>query len=249
LLPHLLLSVWSRDVQRITYIAFLSAAWLAPPAGAQTKVAVINVEEVFARYKRPAVLEEQIRARQKGLLEEAETRRQQIDRKRQELQAFKPGTPDYEERNKGIRREEIEFQVWRTLGEEEIKLQHKNSFRLIYDDVRAGVAELARQRGIDLVLTFDTLTEEAPDSQALRQQILLQKVIYWSPQIDITADLIELINARFDKQSPPLNDPSGDASRPDPDQRLADAVPPSSTPPGSARVEEATGENAAPETP
>ncbi len=211
-------------MKRVTFIALLATVAAARPAQAQTKVAVINVEEVFAKYRRPAVLEEEIRARQKGFVDEADQRRQAIDRKRQALQAYKPGTPDHDAKAREIRRDEIEFQVWRTLGEEEIKLQHKNSFRLIYDDVRAGVAALAKERGIDLVLTYDTLTDEAPDSQSLRQQILLQKVIYWSPHVDITADVIERINATFEQQNPTLKDPSSDAEPVESSSRYAAAA-------------------------
>ncbi len=176
-------------------------------------MAVVNVEELFARYKRPAALEKQIRERQQEIIKEAEGRRAALEQQRQALQAFKPGTPDYQEKRVALRREEIEFQVWRTLADEEIKQRHKDSFRSIYDDVRRGVAKVAKQKGLQIVLTYDTLAEDAPDSQALRQQILLQKVVYWEPQLDITEEVLKVINDEFDaKQKEGGAAPRGDAN-------------------------------------
>jgi len=212
-------------MKRASVCAIAAALVLTATASGQTGVAVVNVEEVFANYKRPAVLEQQIRAKQQAVVEEAGSRRDQIERKRQALQAFKPGTADYEEKHRALRREEIDFQVWSTLEEEAIKKEHKEMFRAIYNDVKRGVAKVAKQRGYNIVLTYDTLTEEAPDSVALRQQILLQKVIYWEPQIDITQEVLKVINDEFDRNQGEKQDASfrGDASEGADGQRLVQA--------------------------
>lgn len=184
-------------------LAAAAAAWVlgaaaGPAFAAETRVAVINVEQVFAQYKRPALLEQEIRLRQQQVVSESDKRRESLERKRQALDAFKPDSADYKAKLDEVRREEVEFQVWRTMEEDALKRQHKESFMAIYADVRTAVAKVAQRDGYDLVLTYDTLTDESPDSQALRQQILLQKVIFWKPQIDVTEAVLKVLNDEFD---------------------------------------------------
>jgi hypothetical protein len=56
---------------------------------------------------------------------------------------------------------------------------------------------VAERRDISLVLTYDRLADDAPDSMALRQQILLQKVIYHDARVDITDEVLTLLNSAY----------------------------------------------------
>jgi len=43
--------------------------------------------------------------------------------------------------------------------------------------------------------------EDAPDSTALRQQILLQKVIYYTDRMDITEEVLTRLNTEYASQN------------------------------------------------
>lgn len=190
-------------MKRMLMIVGLAAACAAETA-AQNNVGVIDIARIFKAYERTAYLEEEFVAKEKFLNEEAEKKRAQIESSRRALQeAFKPNTPEYDRKVAELQEAEIRYRVWTQMETEAIKTAHKRSLMEIYADVRAGVQKVAEERGVDLVVTYDLLTQDAPDSAALRQQILLQKVIYWSPSLDLTDPVIKVINDAFRLRNTP----------------------------------------------
>ncbi|HEV8261140.1 MAG TPA: OmpH family outer membrane protein, partial [Burkholderiales bacterium] len=146
----------------------------------------VNIAEVFDKYEMTKGLEEHFEHQRQALAERAQARRDEMDAKRRALlEQFKPDTAEFEERQEELERMQVDYEVWAGVEEKRLKKQHKHWLMTIYRNVREQVRQVAEMRGIDMVLTYDTLTEDAPDSQALRQQILLQKVIYSSPRVDL----------------------------------------------------------------
>ncbi len=57
---------------------------------------------------------------------------------------------------------------------------------------------MAEEKGVDVVLAVDRLPDKSPNSpNAVRQQIMLQKVLYWNPRLDMTAEVVSRLNAQY----------------------------------------------------
>ncbi|NOT02464.1 MAG: OmpH family outer membrane protein [Phycisphaerales bacterium] len=183
---------------------WLAAVWMAAAVMGQSppdaKVAVINLAVAFERYQMTRDLEAVFAERRAAVKEQGKARSDEIDTLRAALEQFKPGTADFHEREEQLVRKEIDFQVWLEVQERRLKLDHKRWLETIYDRVEATVAQLAKERGIDLVLTYSDLVEDAPDSVAFRQQILLRTVIYADSRIDLTTDVVSLLDADYQRQ-------------------------------------------------
>ncbi len=178
-------------------VAMLLISVPAQFALAQSNIGVIDVAQVFESYNMTRDLESMFNAKRQELASEAEQRRTSIDQMRRGLAAFDPSSADYISREKELIRAEVDFQVWSTHSEQRLKTNHKMWLLAIYRNTQATVAKLANERNYDLVLTFDRLAEDAPDSVTLRQQILLQKVIYHSPRVDITNEVLNRLNSEY----------------------------------------------------
>ena len=109
---------------------------------------------------------------------EAESRRAAIEAKRKSLIAFNENSQEYTALEQDLTRMTIEFEVWANLQEKRLKDEHKRWLLRIYNNVKEAVSAIAATSHIDLVLTYEQLIDEAPDSITLRQQILLKKVIF-----------------------------------------------------------------------
>ncbi|NOX59668.1 MAG: OmpH family outer membrane protein [Planctomycetes bacterium] len=169
----------------------------AQVAVAQSKIAVIDVARVFEEYGMTQDLESMFNARRRELADEAKERRTAIEQMRRGLAAFDPSSSDFAVREKDLIRAEVDFQVWSTYSEQKLKMSHKRWLLSIYRNTQAMVQRLATERSYDLVLTYDRLTADAPDSVTLRQQILLQKVIYHHSRIDITTEVLNRLNTEY----------------------------------------------------
>lgn len=163
-------------------------------------IAVVNLAQLFERYQMTSDLEQMFDERRQGVAAAAQKRREAVNVMRTGLARFKPGSPDFTRREEDLVRAEIEFQVWLEMQERRLKGQHKQSLQQIYRDTRQAVAKLAAERRIDLVLTYDELEDEAPDSVAFKQQILLKKVIFASGRIDLTETVLAMVNSEYRKR-------------------------------------------------
>jgi hypothetical protein len=95
---------------------------------------------------------------------------------------------------------EAEYKVWLEMEDVRLKSEHMAWLRKIYDDVRAEVAAVAKESGYDLVLTYDELSQDIPDSAALRREIVMKKVIFSSDRIDITDTVLARLNQTFEQK-------------------------------------------------
>ncbi|MCK4659628.1 MAG: OmpH family outer membrane protein [Phycisphaerae bacterium] len=171
-------------------------------ASAQEKnvnVAVVNLSHLFERYVMTKDLEAKFEGWRTATAAEAEKKRSAVESRRKDLVALKPESKQFDELEQEITRMEIEYEVWVTQQEKAIKNNHKRWLMRIYKDVREAVAAIALDAKIDLVLTYEQLTEDVPDSNALRQQILLQKIIYFDNRIDLTQAVLARINQKYEK--------------------------------------------------
>ncbi|UCG15506.1 MAG: OmpH family outer membrane protein [Phycisphaerales bacterium] len=169
----------------------------ASDAADSTNVAVINLSVVFDRYRLTKDLEAKFTTRQRQMEGEAQKQRDEIEVKRQALASFKPGTDDYDTRRDEITKMVIEYQIRTEVKKEQLRESHKQWLLKIYQDVRGAVAAVAKEDGVDLVLTYEEVTADAPDSKALRQQLLLEKVFYFGEKLDLTEKVISRVNADY----------------------------------------------------
>ena len=169
-------------------------------AQAQSNIGVVNLARVFAEYQMTRDLEMKFEQERRSMMSDAEQRRSVMNEKRQGLAPFKPGSQAYVDRSDELTRLEVEYEVWLSINERQLKREHKHSLVRIYDRVRSVVKEMADSRQIDVVLTYDEIDDSAPDSNAMRQQILLQKVLYAQDRVDLTESVLQRLNEQYGQQ-------------------------------------------------
>ena len=183
-----------------------TALWIVgQSAGASaTKIAVVNVPVVSERYLKTSDLEAQFEQKRRLFSEQRNALRQQIEQTQRSLQEeFKPGTKEYGDRAKKMVMLEAELQWLMESESRRIEQELANSLCGIYDDIQEAVRKVAGEREIDLVLAADQLPDESPVSTTqARQQIMLQKVLYWHPRVDLTEDVVAKLNETYKTQQP-----------------------------------------------
>lgn len=164
-----------------------------------TRVAVINVPKVSEQYARTADLEADFDERRRVFQERRTAARDKIDRHRRSLREdFKPGTPEFEQRRKELWLLEANAKYYEESESENLEKGLAQALHTIYTDIQRTVEVVAKDRGIDVVLACDEFGKDpAVSANAVRQQIMLQKVIYWNPQVDITAEVVTRLNIAY----------------------------------------------------
>lgn len=164
-----------------------------------TRVAVVNIPTVSERYLKTADLEAAFEQRRQQFTKARDAKQKEIERAGRSLQEeLKPGTPAFEERRKQLMLLQAELQWFIESQGQTMEAGLAASLRSIFDDIRATVRQLAEERGIEIVLAADQPPPSPPatTSQA-RQQIILQKVLYWHPRVDLTDEVVARLNATY----------------------------------------------------
>ena len=166
------------------------------------RVAVVNVAVVSEQYQRTKDLEAQFEAKRQLLQQQGDALRQKIEQDERSLrEELKPGTSAYEARQKEMAMHQAELQYFVETEGRGVERGLAGSLRNIFSDIQVAVREVAEQKGYDVVLSYDQLPQESPDNPtAARQQILLQKVVYWSPRVDLTNAVIRHLNTKYGGQ-------------------------------------------------
>ena len=173
-------------------------------ARGSTKVAVVNVGEVSGKYAKTADLEAQFDAIRRRLNQERDSMKEKIEKANRSLQEeLKPGTDEFRARRKQIALMEAELQWFVESEGQKVERSLADSLRSIFSDIQAVVREVAQEKGVDIVMACDQMPAETPDSPTqVRQHILLQKVLFWVPGLDLTEDVVTKLNAGYKASAP-----------------------------------------------
>ena len=183
----------------------LQAKAQAPARPAGTTVAVIDLDEVFREHKNLATQLEQLKADMQQAEATVREERKRIETLAEQLKTLKPGSPDYEAKEKSFASMNADIQVQmrqksRELLEREAQLRYDT-----YQDVLSAVSSFADQYNIQLVIRFsrDKIEPDKPRSV----QLGLARQIVYQRQLDITDHIVRLVNAGNNTARRPANQP------------------------------------------
>lgn len=166
------------------------------------RVAVVDVPAVSEAYNKTADLEAQFESVRQKLNQERDALRDRVELTRRSLQEeLRPGTREFQERRKQLALLEAELQYFMESEGERIEAELARSLGHIFADIHAVIGAVAKEKGIDIVMAADRMPSDVAESpMQVRQQIILQKVLYWSPQVDLTGEVVVRLNAKYKAQ-------------------------------------------------
>jgi Skp family chaperone for outer membrane proteins len=172
----------------------------APAAGpAATRVAVVNLVDVFNQYEQTKVLNRKLDEHRAKLQEESNRLTAEIETARQERDAFNMNTAEWHKKNEIYTRKRFEFGVWDALEKEKMVTGHKNWIQRTYESIVAEIEQVAKKNGYHICLTQEDLDVETDDTKILLRQIFNRKVVYADASVDISAEVLRNLNAAFDR--------------------------------------------------
>jgi len=170
------------------------------PAGAAAMpVGVVDLVKVFNEFEQTKALNTELERYRRHLSDEQQKREEQLSVERQTLQGFAPDTAEYRKRSAALKKLIIEYQAWLATEREVLKDEHGRWIERTYQMVTQSIAEVARRKGLQLGRTREELETDVVDAEVLKKQILNRKVIYYDPMLDITDDVLVILNDAFAK--------------------------------------------------
>jgi Skp family chaperone for outer membrane proteins len=165
---------------------------------APTRIAVCDVFSVLTRSQRAAELTEQFTKRDKDI--EAETQRmsKEISLDLDMLSKYQDGSADFERKLDEARQKQIKLEAWQKSEMIRLKRDQYIQTLALYNRTITAAAELAKERGIDLIVNERQKYTGNPKLEPMENlfgKIDTKKIIYLDGRLDITDEVLARINA------------------------------------------------------
>lgn len=156
----------------------------------QTRVVVIDVERVLDSHPKLKPMLEDLRSDKDAFQAEVQKELAQIEQMKEELQQYKPGTPEFDKLEEIIARStahaaaDVELKTRRfTLREARIRYK-------CYEEIVNEVSHFAAKYGLDLVLNWRGGSVNKWDAAAV-EKTLRRQVVWHDEGVDITDEIIK----------------------------------------------------------
>lgn len=180
-------------------VAILSALPLMAAEG--TRIAVANTARIFNEMQELKDLRVKLQSEQKLLAGASAEKQEKLKAMQAARDALKSDSPQYQEKNAEWLKAAIEYDAWGKINEADVQRTQKLQMRRLFEKIEQAVVEVAKQKGYDLVITDqhpdlpDDLDRVSIDQ--LRTLINSRNVLYAGEKIDISDDVLAILDARY----------------------------------------------------
>ncbi len=182
---------------------FALGMFMPPSANAETStpplqsqlvgsIGIVDMDAVKNSYKGYSDFRKQLESRGSALTTQLKERRDEEARLMEQINAYTPGSKEWRKKQVEYQTKKQETASWQKLEQEALSRSEMENLVKIYDELSAGITELAKRRGLALVLR----SRKPPSPETARLEARLQihigrELLHHGPQLDITKDVIK----------------------------------------------------------
>jgi len=188
----------------VVLVSVVTATSLTPVTAAEVgrgtglRIAVADLGEIVREYARSKTEQAEIRATHGQVMERLRAMDAERQRLEKEIQGLALGSPERLERKKKAENLEQEIRTLARGADRDITERINRVQAEIYKEILEVVAEYAKEHKIDLVLKQQSPSGEESGLPA-GLQMGLQTVLYQAPGLDITHDILDCLNRRYEE--------------------------------------------------
>jgi Skp family chaperone for outer membrane proteins len=171
------------------------------PAGQGVKIAIASTGKIFTGVKEKTDVLARIKQQGNDLATQEQSKRQRLKDMQSELELIKPDAPQYEEKIEALTQATAEFKVWGESNQAKAARFEKQQTKMLFDKITVAIAEVAKEKGIDLVIAEPpTVNLERMSSAELMQLMVQRQVLFANASLDITGDVISRMDQQYNAQ-------------------------------------------------
>jgi Skp family chaperone for outer membrane proteins len=192
----------------VAAVAAYQAVAVRALAAQPTKVAVVNMDLLMDGLQQGAQDRVALEGMVQQLIKERNEKVEAVDKRADQVKAIADPAQREEEMDQ-VRLERGYLDIWARESELELKIESALRYVRLHDLITKAIAELVAAEGYDLVLTDDSSDKpidnnaNLPPSLQRAQQLMMRRILYVNPVIDITEELTQRMNNPFKAKPQP----------------------------------------------
>ena len=180
--------------------AFAQGQPAAAPAGG-IKIGTASAQRIFFGMKEMRDVEAKFKQDLTNLETEGRSREQKVVDQRNNLGLLKPDSPQYEEEQRKYMQAASDHKAWLELNRAVLQRSEKIQLKMLFDKITGTIGEIAKERGVDLVLSDQAAFNiDRMSTQDLQQAMAQREILYKNASLDITQDVIKKLDEQYNAQ-------------------------------------------------
>jgi Skp family chaperone for outer membrane proteins len=168
----------------------LNAAAEAAPA----KIGVVNVTNVLETCQKHKDWQNKMQAARTGMEKEFNAMRTELEALQANLKLMTPGTADYLKMQSDFLQKKAVMEAKDEFYRTKVEAEMQRWTEELYQKMLKVVEEVAKQKGLDMIIADELLDLPAPSLRDFMLTIKTKKMLYYKPNYDMTSAVLEALN-------------------------------------------------------
>ena len=166
----------------------------------ELKIGVVDINEIFDNYDKRNDLDQQLKNTEAEFKKEIESKKKTIIDLNEETQLLDLGSESRNENMEILERKNVELEGYAKFAERQLTKRYKDAFEKIYEEITNEVNSFGKERNYSVIIKKEKPNVPSNQLSDLQFKIGIRTVLYNSSAIDITSNVTERINARYQKE-------------------------------------------------
>jgi Skp family chaperone for outer membrane proteins len=158
-------------------------------------LATVNLEQAFEGLQEKDQADAELTAMAEELKIQGDELADAIDVLQEEMDAYAVGSEQHQKTMGRWQLMTLEYQAFVEFSRRKIDIRRALTLKRLYQSIKQATQIMAEENGYDIVFVDDSIAEIPNGNETeVRRQISARRMLYTSPQIDITDELIARMN-------------------------------------------------------
>ncbi len=169
-------------------------------AAADIRIGVINVREVFARYKKAEDLRKKNEKKLRPRQQELERRQRELLRRAADVREMAGGEKEETRQLREMKKLDLDDYVLkldRRLFQRDVQAANERHMRRLWNDLAVACRRVAEADGYDIVLKYYGPDPEAATDRERLEAFQGDALVYTAPSIDITSRVLKVLENAY----------------------------------------------------
>ena len=162
------------------------------------KVGVVDVSKVLEGYGKKADFSKQLEDLRSDKQKDIEQKRIEGQTLKDKIELLLPGSPERKKQEEALSKLDIEINVMGEAALKNMSEMHAKMLVQLYQEITEECVAHAKAEGFDLILKKEEIDLERLLPREIQFTINMQKIIYNSPEIDITPAIIKRMQEKYE---------------------------------------------------
>jgi len=166
----------------------------------ELKIGVVDINEVFDKYDKRVDLDQQLKDTEAEFKNEIESKKKEMIDLNEETQLLDLGSESRSKNMEILEKKNVELEGFAKFAEKQLMKKYKDAFEKIYEEIINEVDSFGKDRNYSVIIKKEKPNLQSNQLSDLQFKIGIRTVLYNSSAIDVTANITERINARYQQE-------------------------------------------------